>query len=106
MNVLWVVVDNFKENVKNEISIFIKEIFLKLLNSNNSSHPHREMSLKFLKKILQSKNNLLEFYINFDCSPDHQPLIESILDTLSNQNFIFFKFKYIFKYFKYFTYFY
>lgn len=70
MNVFWVIVDNYKENVKHEIAIFIKEIFLKLLNSNNSSHPHREMSLKILKKILQTKNNLLEFYINYDCSPD------------------------------------
>ncbi|KRX07107.1 Sec7 domain [Pseudocohnilembus persalinus] len=83
VNIFWSVVDKFKECVKNEIYIFIKEIFLKLLNSNNSSHPHREISLKVLRKIFQNNNNLLEFFMNYDCSFDHSPLIENTVDILS-----------------------
>lgn len=39
----------FKEFIKAEISLFVEEIFFKILNSQNSSFPHRESSLKVLK---------------------------------------------------------
>ena len=48
VNIFWSVADKFKENVKNEIYVFINEIFLKLLNSHNSLYPHRKLSLKVL----------------------------------------------------------
>lgn len=46
--IFLILVFNYKEHVKSEICLFIEQIFLKILNSVNSSYYHRHASLQVL----------------------------------------------------------
>lgn len=74
---------NFKESIKHEISIFISEIFLKFLESTNASIIHRQLALQVLMSILQRTRNVLEFYVNYDCSFEHTCLVEKLVESLT-----------------------
>ncbi|EAS07412.2 guanine nucleotide exchange factor (macronuclear) [Tetrahymena thermophila SB210] len=72
-----------KEEFKNEISIFINEIFLQLLESPNSSSNHRHLALQVLNKAFQKTRVVLDFYVNYDCSFNQVQLVDRIVSILS-----------------------
>ena len=55
LGIFVALVTNFRDILKGEIAVFIENIFLKMLESNNSSFNHRLLALQvFLLKVLFS----------------------------------------------------
>lgn len=73
---------NYKEFIKPEISLFIEQIFMKILISENSSFSHRFSSLQILTKICSSPKMLLEFFVNYDCDIGYFNVVEKIVEML------------------------
>ncbi len=61
---------NFRDSLKSAIALFLENIFLKLLESNNSSFHHRKYALHAFHRIFQITRASLELYVNYDCSFD------------------------------------
>lgn len=73
---------NFRKNLKNEIGVFIEEIFLKILDSGNSSYQHKFLILQVFHKIAQNPRYLLEIFVNYDCEMETRNIFERIIDCL------------------------
>ncbi len=73
---------NFRSMLKNEIGIFIEEIFLKILDSGNSSYQHKFLILQVFNKIAQNPRFILEIFVNYDCDIETRNILERIIDCL------------------------
>jgi brefeldin A-inhibited guanine nucleotide-exchange protein len=78
-------VEHFREHLKQEIAAFIESVFLKILDSKNSSFNHVIYALHVLNKIFQNPKTILEFYVNYDCSEDNPFLVQKIIGKLFKQ---------------------
>lgn len=58
---------HFREHLKQEIVVFIEQIFLKILDSGNSNYHHKYLILNVFDKLSQNTKHLLEIFINYDC---------------------------------------
>jgi len=72
----------FRENLKREISYFIENVFLKMLNSNN-------VSFILKKVILENFSNrdylfFVELYANYDCEVNEKYTIKNLITAFSN----------------------
>ncbi|MDP2436853.1 MAG: Sec7 domain-containing protein, partial [archaeon] len=75
LSIFWALLSSFKENLKNEIGIFFKKIFLPLLESPHSTVQQKWMVLQILLKICRIPQTLLELFVNYDCSSDPNNLV-------------------------------
>jgi len=73
---------NFRSMLKNEIGVFIEEIFLKILDSGNSSYQHKFLILQVFHKIAQNPKLVLEIFVNYDCDIKTRNIFERIIDCL------------------------
>ena len=73
---------NFRDILKAEIAVFIENIFLKMLESNNSSFNHRLLALQVFYKMTLRARTMLEFYVNYDCKMDSTNVVEKMVDLL------------------------
>lgn len=69
--------------MKNEIVIFLDNIFVKFLESGNSSFSHKLLALEVFNKIFKNPKNVLEFFINYDCSVDNVNITEKMVEVLT-----------------------
>ncbi|EGR32637.1 sec7 domain protein [Ichthyophthirius multifiliis] len=74
---------NHKKELKNEILIFINEIIIKLLESTNSSSSHKYLALQVFNNYFQKSQIVIDFYVNYDCSPNQIQLTEKAVQILS-----------------------
>lgn len=73
---------NFRQHLKQIIRVFIETIFLKLLDSSNSSYNHKNHILWVFDKISQNTSMLLEIFVNYDCDMSQKDLTERIVESL------------------------
>jgi brefeldin A-inhibited guanine nucleotide-exchange protein len=69
--------------LKQEIVVFIEQIFLKILDSGNSNYHHKYLILNVFDKLSQNTKHLLEIFINFDCDFQSKDIFERMIDSLS-----------------------
>ncbi|EGR34763.1 sec7 domain protein [Ichthyophthirius multifiliis] len=72
-----------KKELKNEILIFLNEIIIKLLQSTNSSSSHKYLALQVINNYFQQNQIVIDFYVNYDCSPNQAQLTYNIVQILS-----------------------
>lgn len=58
---------HFREHLKQGISVFIDSIFLRILDSNNSSFHHKYLIANVFDKFSTNTKHMLELFINYDC---------------------------------------
>jgi brefeldin A-inhibited guanine nucleotide-exchange protein len=75
-------VNHFRENLKSEIAVFVDNVFLKMLESGNSSYHHRLLALQVFYKITSKPRTVLEFYVNYDCDVKATNITEKIIEIL------------------------
>jgi brefeldin A-inhibited guanine nucleotide-exchange protein len=63
--------------------VFIETIFLKLLDSSNTSYQHKHLILTVFDKISKQANMLLEIFVNYDCEISQKDISERMIDSLS-----------------------
>lgn len=58
---------NFKDHLKSELEVFVSTIFLKILESENSTYDHKCRVLEVFQNICRDPSALVELFINYDC---------------------------------------
>ncbi|CAE7561117.1 Arfgef2 [Symbiodinium natans] len=76
-------VTNFKEHLRDEIGVFIEQIFLKILESGNSDFLHKNRVLQIFYKLCTDATTPLELFLNYDCDVDEKNIFERTIDCLS-----------------------
>lgn len=83
ISIFYALFVHFRENLKFEILIFIEQIFLKILNSNNSNYHHKYLILRVFEKIANNTKHLLEIFVNYDCDVESKDIFERMIDCVS-----------------------
>mmetsp|Transcript_16231 Transcript_16231/g.13814 ORF Transcript_16231/g.13814 Transcript_16231/m.13814 type:complete len:413 (-) Transcript_16231:210-1448(-) len=82
LGIFVALVNNFREHLKTEIAIFVDSVFMKMLESTNSSYIHRHLALQVFYKIVSRARNVLEFYVNYDCDLQSTNTTEKIIEMI------------------------
>ncbi|CAK4648565.1 unnamed protein product [Aphanomyces euteiches] len=83
LRVFVVLIAQFKAYLKSEMEVFITNIFLGLLESENSSMEHKLLVLEVLKQICLDGSILGEIFLNYDCDWNSMDLFKRIVDAIS-----------------------
>ncbi|ETV92066.1 hypothetical protein H310_13588 [Aphanomyces invadans] len=83
LRVFVVLIAQFKAHLKSEMEVFITNIFLGLLESENSSMEHKLLVLEVLKQICLDGSILGEIFLNYDCDWNSMDLFKRIVDAIS-----------------------
>mmetsp|Transcript_37723 Transcript_37723/g.69804 ORF Transcript_37723/g.69804 Transcript_37723/m.69804 type:complete len:1802 (-) Transcript_37723:138-5543(-) len=83
LRIFVVLITSFKENLKNEIGVFIEQIFLRILESGNSTFHHKTHVLQVFYRLCTDASTALELFLNFDCDVDEKNIFERMIDCLS-----------------------
>jgi brefeldin A-inhibited guanine nucleotide-exchange protein len=70
LQIFVVVMANFKDHLKSELEVFVSTIFLKILESENSTYDHKCRVLEVFQNICRDPCALVELFINYDCDLD------------------------------------
>eukprot|EP00929_Paragymnodinium_shiwhaense_P023699 TRINITY_DN14780_c0_g1_i1.p1 TRINITY_DN14780_c0_g1~~TRINITY_DN14780_c0_g1_i1.p1 ORF type:complete len:1790 (+),score=604.91 TRINITY_DN14780_c0_g1_i1:213-5582(+) len=74
---------NFKNHLRTEIGVFIEQIFLRILESGNSTYQHKHRVLSVFSKLCTDASTALEIFLNFDCDVDEKNIFAHMIDCLS-----------------------
>ncbi|ETV71030.1 hypothetical protein H257_13747 [Aphanomyces astaci] len=83
LRVFVVLITHFKAHLKGEMEIFITNIFLRILDSDNSTFEHKMLVLEVLNHICDDQLILSEIFLNFDCDWDSMDLFKRIVNALA-----------------------
>jgi brefeldin A-inhibited guanine nucleotide-exchange protein len=83
LRIFVMLITNFKDHLKTEIGVFIEQIFLRILESGNSTFYHKNHVLQVFYKLCTDASTALELVLNFDCDVDEKNIFERMMDCLS-----------------------
>lgn len=83
LRIFVALVVNFRDHLKQEIEIFISNIFLAILESSNSTFDHKVLVLEVFHKLCQNVRTLTEIFLNYDCDAQSIDLFDRIINALS-----------------------
>ena len=72
--------DDFKDHLKSELEVFITTIFLRILESENSTYDHKLRVLEVFHRICKDSSALVEIFINYDCEMEAIDLFRRVVD--------------------------
>ena len=72
----------FREHLKQEISVFNETVFLKILDSENSSYEHKLCILENFQIQAETPQYYVELYANYDCDRNENFLVNRIVTAL------------------------
>ena len=81
--IFLILVNSYKENLKREIVVFLDQIFVKFLESGNSTYTHRLLVLEVFNRIFKNAKHILELYVNYDCDVDSVNIFEKMVEMLT-----------------------
>lgn len=81
--IFLILVNSYKENLKREIVVFLDQIFVKFLESGNSTYTHRLLVLEVFNRIFKNPRNILELYVNYDCDVNSVNILEKMVEMLT-----------------------
>ncbi|CAB9502026.1 inhibited guanine nucleotide-exchange protein [Seminavis robusta] len=73
----------FKANLKQEIEVFLSNIFLRVLESPNSSFKQKALVLESLRSLCRDPVVLTQIFLNYDCDFDARNLYKDIVHHLT-----------------------
>lgn len=76
-------ITNFKEHLRNEIGVFIEQIFLRILESGNSTYNHKYTIVQVFYRLCTDASTALELFLNFDCDVDERNIFERMIECLT-----------------------
>ena len=83
LHIFTPLVNKFRIFIKKEIEVFIINIFLVILNSQNSAMRHKEMVIEAFNEINKDPNFMIELFINYDCDINSRSMYEDCVRTLA-----------------------
>lgn len=73
----------FKANLKQEIEVFLSNIFLRVLESPNSSFKQKALVMESLRSLCRDPVVLTQIFLNYDCDFDAMNLYKDIVHHLT-----------------------
>ena len=83
LQVFVALMDSFKDHLKSELEVFVTNIFLRILESENSPFDHKLRVLDVFHNIINDPIGLVEIFVNFDCDFEAIDLFRRIVDAFS-----------------------
>jgi brefeldin A-inhibited guanine nucleotide-exchange protein len=83
LQIFVALMDDFKDHLKSELEVFITTIFLKILESENSTYDHKLRVLEVFHRICKDSSAIVEIFINYDCEMQDMDLFRRIVDGFS-----------------------
>jgi brefeldin A-inhibited guanine nucleotide-exchange protein len=80
LQIFAALIDGFKEHLKTEFEVFFTSVFLKIVESENSSYGQKLHVIEVFHKICENSTSMLEFFINYDCDMDSTDVFRKIVD--------------------------
>jgi brefeldin A-inhibited guanine nucleotide-exchange protein len=81
--IFLVLVYKFKTHLKDEIQVFMKNIFLRVLESEYSSFPQKAIVLESLRSLCDDTFLLTQLFLNYDCDIEGMNLYQDIVTNLT-----------------------
>lgn len=78
-----ILVYKFKAHLKDEIQVFMSNVFLRVLDSENSSFPQKALVLESLRSLCNDPVLLAQIFLNYDCDFDAMNLYKDIVFRLT-----------------------
>ena len=75
--------DGFKEHLKTEFEVFFTSVFIKILESENSTHDQKQRVLEGIPLHLQGQHQSAGVFVNYDCDLDSTDIFKRIVDGYS-----------------------
>ncbi|KAJ1448863.1 hypothetical protein M885DRAFT_537575 [Pelagophyceae sp. CCMP2097] len=72
-----------REHLKSEVEVFISNIFLRILGSDNSTHEHKILVLDVFHNLCNDARSLVELFLSYDADFDSIDIFRSIVVALS-----------------------
>ncbi|KAL8675454.1 MAG: hypothetical protein Q9168_000155 [Polycauliona sp. 1 TL-2023] len=67
--IFWLILKDMRVMLKREIEVFLKEIYLAILERRNAPSFQKLYVMKILKRLSNDPRGLVEVYLNYDCEP-------------------------------------
>jgi len=83
LDIFHCLLQHFKVHLKMQIEVFIKEIFLTILESPTSAFEHKWLVLQILTKICADAQCIVDIYVNYDCNIKAANIFERLVIDLS-----------------------
>lgn len=81
--IFLILVYKFKSHLKSEIEVFMSNIFLRVLDSPNSSFEQKALVLEALRALCSDPVLLTQIFLNYDCDMDANNLYKDIVQNLT-----------------------
>ena len=72
----------FRSNLKAEIEVFISHIFLRILDSDNSTHEHKMLVLEVFHRLCADADGLVELFLSYDADFDSFDIYRNVVISL------------------------
>ena len=83
LKIFLTLVYKFKSHLKSEIEVFVANIFLRVLESPNSSYKQKTLVLEALRALCSDPVILTQLFLNYDCDFDAVNLYRDIIQNLT-----------------------
>lgn len=81
--IFLLLVNKFKTHLKSEIEVFLSNIFLRVLDSPNSSFEQKAVVVESLRSLCSDPVLLTQIFLNYDCDFDAVNLYKDIVHNLT-----------------------
>lgn len=83
LSIFVALVNNFKEKLKMEVGIFLEQVLVRILASENSSFNHKLLVLQVFFRITSNPKLTVELFLNYDCDLDERDIFSRMIDMLA-----------------------
>ncbi|KAK4034779.1 hypothetical protein C8A01DRAFT_38768 [Parachaetomium inaequale] len=81
--IFWLMLKYMRSSFKNEIEVFLNEIYLALLARRNAPLSQKLTFVGILKRLCEDPRALVEMYLNYDCDRNVDNIFQRIVEDLS-----------------------
>ena len=72
-------IEKFRDHLKAEVEVFISHIFLRILESDNSTHEHKMLVLEVFHRLCADTAGLVEIFLSYDADFDSIDIFRHIV---------------------------
>ncbi|XP_054153411.1 brefeldin A-inhibited guanine nucleotide-exchange protein 1-like [Oppia nitens] len=83
LSIFLELLQKFKVNLKVQIEIFFKEIFLNILETVTSPYEHKKLVIEALTRICADAQIVVDIYVNYDCDLNSENIFRRLVNDLS-----------------------
>lgn len=83
LQIFVLLLENFKQHLKSEVEVFLSTIFIRILESENSTYEHKLRVLEVFHNICKDPVSQIELFVNYDCDFEATNLFSRMVAALA-----------------------